>query len=251
MENVWKNKLYNYQEQPPQDAWENIVPFLTQMPQAAKVVPFYKKSKWIISAAASLVLVLGLAVFLRINNNQPKNETVKTNTVNPTTNPSYQNNTTQTKPEPAVKTIVADKKNNEKPPVAQKEEDNNYIPVQPSNRTEEIVVAISPKAKNITRLKNRDGKYVEPDITIFDYNGSEMTITGPNGDKLQVSNKLAKVLLLSANGSQEQENLETIINESANWKHKMKTWKNNFLSNTLLTPFLSIESITDLIKENK
>lgn len=225
MEQRVKEKMYNYEEIPPQGVWEDIAAQLDRE-QKAVVIPMNKKTNRVLyyslAAAASLAVIVLAVIFwpskpgTTLSAMDIKKTNVELIALNKQDEPIEPSTkiTVPLKERPAEKEDFAVKKSDKVP--AKKEIDQQVKPDQTSTTTDEV-----------DETKDSD----KP---------AYITITGPEGQVVKVSSKVTSLMESSEDPAKPV------------WNKKVKEWKTQMQSNTLApTPgnFMDIIELTKSLKD--
>lgn len=241
MSKVLKEKMYDYEIVPPQGVWESIAVSLDStvdtksVPDTAIPKKNYSSKKFIYAIAATVVLIaIGIMLFKSFSNKPATdNYLASSDSIqNPASslthgksNPSYHGIRKDalihvpTDDSSAINDETLLAKNNPAPDTG------------PADKTSED--------NNDDKTKNTDSK---KDVK-SSKNHTYITITGPQGQPVKVSSKVAGLLVFADENSM----------PDPKWDKKIMEWKNAMQSNTLAaTPgnFLDIIELTNTLSDN-
>jgi hypothetical protein len=262
----FEKKLYKFETAAPANAWANIVTELQK--GETKIIPLNTNGTvrtmrplyYRAAAAAVIIGLLGVGIFIFNKKNVEQVEIANIPTVTPKVNDSGANNiaaantttpvvTPQTKQTTTTQEVV---KQPEIIDVATKVKRIKPEYVQ-SDETENL--AQNPANLQAEKLKNSKGETPE-DINLVNANANGyVTISGPDGQQVRLSNKLAAFAgYLNDKKTEAQENLEVIIKESSKWRATFANWRNKMINNGIAPSpvnFMDIVELSNMLEANK
>lgn len=247
-------KLYNYEAEVPQTAWPNIINDLDKAETKViaiganrKLPPVYLR----VAAAVGVITLLSISIWLLnrqqgteviagdIKKNLPQNNTTGSN------NSAEKLVAANTK-ETATTTTAASVK-----PASGTAPALAYI-----QHSQTEALAQNPIAFTKEKLQNSNGETPQ-DVTLINNTAanSYFTITGPDGQPVRVSAKLAGFInYLNNDNLDTKENIEIIIQESSKWRATFAAWKQKMINNSIapsLTNFMDIIELSNVLEEKK
>ena len=242
MSEILKNKMYNYEVIPPQGVWESIDRLLAEENATSEkpaAVIFPKRSgnlKFIAMAAAAVVILIVFIIIFRTTSKI----TTTTAGIYADSNANYANSL------PAGnKTLLKYKRADAilKVPFESDSSSSAEDASLLANNDAPPIVGPTEKTVNdnwVDKNKASDSKKQDPGLNKVK---TYITITGPEGQPVKISSKIASLLVKS-------DQKDTV---NVKWNKKLLEWKNTMQSNTLAaTPgnFLDIVELTNTLTEN-
>ncbi len=211
-----KNKMYNYEVNPPNEVWNAIAAELDS--SEAKVIPMRKKKSrtFYYLAAASIVVIIFCVIFFTNRSSKSADEQFTTSSDKTQSDTGVKNNAIITVPT-EEKSIA---KNNDLPTKHKAEKDNT----------------IQKQNKQINKTNDED--------LIASNTSRYITVEGPQGQPVKINSKMATLI----------DSSETKISSKPIWNKKINEWREIMKANTLApTPgnFLDIIELTKSLKDNK
>jgi hypothetical protein len=273
--------------QPPAEAWQNIVAQLDEQTsvqqQDTKVVTMPGKKAPVISivkrlAVAAAIVAIGMTTYFALNKPANDGSTTVANTTEPSNNQDLPKPTPKVElPKPAdnlPKNEVASNdmpgklndmpgkvkdmpgKTNDMPgAMPGKQSNNNSVAIAPKKREKETVlmpVTTQPVEQNNIDLvaRNQDGTVADPkDYVSTGY----ITTTGPNGQQVRVSSKLAAMFSDPSNTKLAVEPIDIMIMEGSKWRKIYNAWQDKInkskIINSANAANLDILELLNLIQE--
>jgi hypothetical protein len=259
-------KMNQLEATPPTFIWSSIEKELDK--NAEKVVPINRNKNFIFlryAAAAVVIGLIGLLVFRYFNSNQTvkpsdNNSVALNNNNNPAIEQSINPIT-----EPPAKTESATTTKDISSPT----NTSNRLPLETQDEYTKDVYAFNEvdlkKAMGQTvtyrdlynpleevRIKARDiHGNIPSGINAVTASNNYFITTGPNGEVVRVSNKLANVLQLFGDAAS-QEYLDIVVQEGAMWKQRFFNLRNK-LNKVTASPdnFFDIVQLATALKEEK
>lgn len=267
MSDNWQNRIFNHEETPPNNAWENIAKKLDAMEENKSVIietekPSVietKKSKiiyWRMAAAACIIAIIATtAIWMNIDDNHTSsNKHVAKAPVSTEPKENNQvatidaNNKTTASPIVVVdKNIVAAQKNKKTTDQTNSTERLEYV------KTDDVKsLATNPALNKKEKLVGTSGDVIN-NIDLMNSPNSYVSFIGPNGQEVKVSSKFSNLVgYMDGKDPEAQENLDKIVSESNFWRGKFKKWRNKMI-NTSIAPspsnFLDIIELSKLLNE--
>jgi hypothetical protein len=252
--NNLQQKLINYTENPPSGFWQRILVQL-QRNKPAKVVSIKKYKLVYRVAAAAAIVGIGIWSFNLFTNKTklPKGEVV----VAPT--PAFKNvEPTITQPlqvEPNSNSTTANnvsKKNTKIAPQTKQSNNKTQVFIAAPNTfisqpTQDL--AYDPSINANQKLQDVNGNIVE-DMSLINTPNTYITIAGPDGQAVRVSSKFSKIANYF-NGTDNQENIEVIIQESDKWRSIFAKWRDKMTNNAIapsLTNFMDVIELSKVLE---
>jgi hypothetical protein len=252
-ENNLQHKLINYSEEPPVGFWQKILTQL-QSKQPAKVVGIKSYKLVYRVAAAAAIVGIGLWSFNLFTNNTsvPSSEVVISPTpaskkVEPvvteqqqelTNNTIIANNATKKITEVATQTKQSNKKSESTIAAP-----NTYVSEPTQN------LAYDPSINANQKLQDVNGNIIE-DMSLINSPNTYITIAGPDGQSVRVSSKFSKMANYF-NGTDNQENIDVIIQESNKWRSIFAKWREKMTNNAVapsLTNFMDVIELSKVLE---
>lgn len=259
----FENRLYNYETAAPETVWPQIAAELNK--DEAKIIPLEPRTRNIrrnfLKVAAAVIVVALLSITAWVLNNKPATEgselvvntkqpaiTAGTPKVNTPINNNPSTITQQTQNANAVTTTAVSKANSESAV-------NNLPGPAYIGNTDVITLAQNPATARAEKLQNSNGETPQ-DIALLNNSTANtyITITGPDGQAVKVSSKLAALVSYLTDNPDTQENIEIIIKESAKWRATFATWREKMTNNSIapsLTNFMDIIELSNVLEEKK
>jgi hypothetical protein len=263
----FEKKLYNFEAAAPANVWANIVTVLQK--SVTKVIPCnttgavrtMRPVYYRVAAALVVIGLLSVGIFIF---NKKKIEQVDIANV-PTVTPKVTdsgansvaaNNTTAPLVTPQIQQVTTTQ-----PAVKQKQvadaSDAKVKPITPvyiqSNETENL--AQNPANLPAEKIKNSKGETLEDINLVNASTNGYVTISGPDGQRVRLSNKLAAFAGYLDNKTPDaQENIELIIKESSKWRATFTKWRNKMINNGVAPSpvnFMDIVELSDVLEANK
>ncbi|RTL60293.1 MAG: hypothetical protein EKK37_05505 [Sphingobacteriales bacterium] len=257
-------KMNQLEVAPPSFVWSEIEKELDK--NAEKVVPFRSRNtkRLLYAVAAALVGIIGYNVM-----NYYLTSNSSTNISTPGSVTIAGNNQNQS---PDTSLNIASNDNNQSNDTnisSSQSNTTNRLPLETNNGKDEVY------ADNNVNLQKADAEPVSyadlynPDegvhLVAHDLNGNipsginaitagnnYFITTGPNGEVVRVSNKLANIIQMLGDDGGSEENINVIIKESAVWKQRFYNLRNK-LSKLAPSPnnFMDIVELANALKEEK
>jgi len=265
MSDNWQNRIFNHEETPPNNAWENIAKQLDAMEEKKSSViqtevpsvVEQKKSKiiyWRMAAAACITAIIATTIiWMNIDNkNAPGNTHVAKVPVS-----------TEPKVDNQIANINANNKATESVATVSKKEifTNNKKTIDQTDSNEKLEYAKTDVVKSLAtnpalnkkeKLVGTGGDVIN-DISLMNSPNSYVSFIGPNGQEVKVSSKFSNLVgYMDGKDPEAEENLDKIVSESNFWRGKFKKWRNKMI-NTNIAPspsnFLDIVELSKLLNE--
>jgi hypothetical protein len=259
--------LFNYEIAPPEGLWKEIsgeLDILANKHQPAPVIamparrrPLARVYKLAAAAVVTGILLTSALLIWNNRNNNPGSEIVKNQSA-VDTNPAITqpgNNIKNPNPVFADTDTPSDggtdhTDENESPFLNRTpEESNTYIPGMLAQLDKQ------PVNKMLTDISSRIGQLesssgiIERDILIS--SGGYETITGPNGQPVRVSGKVANMVRMINTEDAGKEGIDLIIEQSGYWKTKFNQWKQKAADPRFIPSannFFDIAEFVELVK---
>lgn len=255
-----QERLYQFEVNPPEGVWEAISRKLDEgMPPVVQMEKrqLGRTRGFRIAIAAAIALLLGLGAFFMLNRNTGGNAGLAGQSkLPPPPQPNPGQAVQPSRSDPAPSVVIS---NTPVPPAARpqlprpKPGSDNPAPAitRPGNQAIALEARRQPQPGIIvSKAKNSQGK-VEEDIEALGAPNSLITITGPNGQPVKVSAKLANVIRY-LNDKGEEEYIDRLIRESAIWRNRFREWKEK-MAKTPFAPspanFLDINQLVETLQE--
>lgn len=259
MSENWQHKIFNHEEMPPANAWENIAKQLDAIDQEknAPILPIKKEAKviyWRIAAAACIATLIISAVFF-LKNESPNKATVNNNMAG--TQPVIKKSVTL---DTSSNNITIQETINKpgtiklKPISIPSDKNNVDITLEYVKAEQPQALAANPALNKTEKLTGTSGDIIN-DISLMNAPNSYVSFIGPNGQEIKVSSKFSNLLgYMDGKDPETEEYLDKIISESNFWRGKFKIWRNKMI-NTNMAPspanFMNIVELSKLLQENK
>ena len=262
MSNNWRNWIYNHEEPPPINAWENIAKQLDTIEGKTTVNTKANKSKviyWRIAAAACITAIT-TTTFIWLNNDNKNNvpgNNIATNIVsNNKPSENIKQNTTSNSTAEDVK--IASTANNtaliQKNKRVNLQNDKNNLAGELQYAKEEIVRPLTnnPGLNKAEKLVGSRGNIIN-DIALMISPNSYVSFFGPNGQEIKVSSKFSNLIgYMDGKDPEAEENLDKIVSEGNFWRGKFKNWRNKMINNSIAPSpanFMNIIELSKLLTE--
>ncbi len=200
-----KDKMYNYEVTPPPESWQIIATALDKSNiniQSVKPVKKYNKAFYFSLAAASVTIIF-FSVFIWINNSNRVNKNIITET---------------TKLNNGVGSGIKNADHNAA---------NQIITVPKTNDNDDLSASKTGQAEQGDKFND-----AKAELSTKKY----ITISGPQGQPVKISSKVA-ALLVSSNDQHASNPV---------WNEKVKRWKNIMKANALAPTTANFLDIVDL-----
>ncbi|MGG9971423.1 hypothetical protein ACQ33O_06485 [Ferruginibacter sp. SUN002] len=251
MSNNWQNKMYDHEETPPINAWENIAKQLDAIDKNKPALTITKKSTviyWRIAAAACiLTIITTTAIWL---NNDTKKASPNSIASAPSINNSTENKNTEITTIPTDKNIIGIQKDN----IVNSTVDTDDIIPELQYAKAEIVkpLASDPTLNKKEKLVGTTGEIIN-DISLMNAPNSYVSFIGPNGQEVKVSSKFSNLLgYMDGKEPEAEEYLDKVVSESNFWRSKFKNWRNKMINNNIApspSNFMDIVELSKLLSE--
>lgn len=254
-------KMNEMEVTPPAFVWNEIEKELDK--NAEKVVPINRNRNFIFlryAAVAVVVGLIGLFVFRFFNSNQTIEQSgnqpiAAVDNNNQTAKPSNNTTTTDTNT-PSSETISTRPSNtSNRLPLETKDLKEIYayneLKLQPSGIEERLFTGFNPEEEVRVVARDLNGN-IPSGINAVTAGNNYFITTGPNGEVVRVSNKLANIIQMLGDDESTRENIDQIIQESAVWKQRFYNLRSR-LSKLAPSPnnFMDILQIAAALKEEK
>lgn len=247
-------RIYDYGETAPANTWGNINELLDK--QRANVVPLRRKNYLRAAAAAAAIVVVSFAL---IKLNRPENDEIVAAS-KPASSATASLSQQSVKPNDVIAPVESTTKKTSS--ITQSETSHTAATQTASGKPQAPVYALNsdelqllpnPAKGKKEKLQNSNGDTPE-DIALIN-TPSYITVTGPDGQPVNVSAKFSSLLeyLMDKNPAT-QENIDIIIKESAKWKATFAAWREKMTNNNVapsLSNFMDIIELSEVLENKK
>lgn len=255
-------KLTDIEIASPQNSWTVIAAELWKEVTPSRVTPFNIKK----AVAAAIVIGFGALLFFYMFPSKMGNDLTKTEIVPEIPGSVPENNLREQIPvvaprqpiaSSAVISRVKQNPNNRSGIVStasfmeENDADENIRHAAPDN-----LLAVNSKTQfSIPNepILDRQGNIIMDEKLVTLPNSNYVTVTSPNGEQTKISKKFLRALSYM-NASNDSEERDIIIRESALWKWLFQEWRNKILSEPSFIPsatnFLDIMELKEILQDN-
>jgi hypothetical protein len=251
---AFEQRVYNYKEDAPAAVWPKIVTELDN--ETGRVIPLYGqkiKSVYVkVAAAVAVVAILSVTAWIL---NRPSSGITETAAAPPekeTAPVAVKESSATVLPAPQEeKTVRVNTTKKIKPTTAVP---TPVIPPAPAyiDNSDALLLAQNPVAGKKEKLQTVTGETPE-DISLVNTPNSYISISGPDGQKVRLSSKLASLAgYLTEKNPEAQENLDIIIKESAQWRATFAKWRDKMTHHAIapaLSNFMDIVELSSMLEE--
>ncbi|MES2429615.1 MAG: hypothetical protein V4556_01685 [Bacteroidota bacterium] len=267
MSDNWQHRIFEHEEKPPANAWENIARELDaiEKDKSTPVLTVVKNKRIIylrIAAAACIAGIIFSGIWFYTSDKKGTSSTDINTSLAGKQIPSVPSapSVSPSKPNEDIKVANENISAVSKMPISKKkivtkptEEEETVTELQYANVEKVDPLATDP-ILNKEKLIGTSGEQIN-DISLMTSPNSYVSIIGPNGQEVKVSSKFSNLLgYINGSAVQEEENLDKIINESNFWKSKFKSWREKMINNNVSpspSNFMDIIDLSKLLEENK